>query len=481
MTVRVRFAPSPTGYLHVGGARTALYNYLFAKSQGGSYILRVEDTDEARSTREFEASQIADLKWLGIEHSEGPDVGGPYGPYRQSERGAIYKEYSQKLLDNGHAYYCFCSEEVLEAKKAKAEAENLAPHYDGTCRNISSADANKRKSAGEAAVIRFKAPNKSYTLNDHCRGEVTFQAGMVGDFVIVRSDGVSVFNFCNVLDDMLMKITHVIRAEEHLNNTLRQLMIYEAYKATPPQYAHISLLIGKDRQKLSKRHGATSVNLYREDTFLPDAMNNYFCMLGWSHPQEKDIFNMDEAGKLFSIDRFNKSSAVFDVEKLLWVNSQYLRALPPEDLRKAADAAMPKDHAYHKQSVEWKDACLHLYKEHISALKELPAHLDHLFNEKVNVTPELKDIFTWETTPKIAEYLMSEVNKTTNANFTQADFDAWGNHIKNEFKIKGKPLFMGMRGVLTGEAHGPDLKFIIPLTPVNVLKARMKNIVEAVK
>lgn len=481
MTVRVRFAPSPTGYLHVGGARTALYNYLFAKSQGGSYILRVEDTDEARSTREFEASQIADLKWLGIEHSEGPDVGGPYGPYRQSERGAIYNEYSKKLLDSGHAYYCFCTEETLEAKKKIAEEQNLAPHYDGTCLKLSKDEVLKRKSSGEPAVIRFKAPHKSYTLQDHCRGEVVFQEGMVGDFVIVRSDGVPVFNFCNVLDDMLMKITHVIRAEEHLNNTLRQLMIYEAYKATPPEYAHISLLIGKDRQKLSKRHGATSVKQYMEETYLPEGLNNYLSLLGWSHPQEKDIFTMAEIVPLFSIDRFNKSPAIFDIEKCNYTNAQHLRALPPEVLRKEVDKVMPKDHPYHKQSVEWKDACLHLYKEHIQIFKELPAHLDHLFNEKVNVTPELKEIFTWETTPKISEYLMGEINKTGNNNFTQADFDAWGNHIKSELKIKGKQLFMGMRGVLTGEAHGPDLKFIIPLTPVNVLKTRMKNIAEAVK
>jgi glutamyl-tRNA synthetase len=236
MSVRVRFAPSPTGYLHVGGGRTALYNYLFAKAKGGTYILRVEDTDEARSTREFEKVQIEDLKWLGIEHSEGPDVGGPYGPYRQSERKHIYAEHAQKLINESKAYYCFCSEEDLEKKKEIAAAQNLSQHYDGTCRSLKLDDSVKRIQAGEKPVVRFKAPMKDYSIEDHCRGHVNFPADMVGDFVIIRSEGLPVFNFVNAVDDMLMKISHVIRAEEHLSNTVRQLMIYEAFNATPPLF-----------------------------------------------------------------------------------------------------------------------------------------------------------------------------------------------------------------------------------------------------
>jgi glutamyl-tRNA synthetase len=481
MTVRVRFAPSPTGYLHVGGGRTALYNYLFAKAKGGTYILRVEDTDEARSTREFEKVQIEDLKWLGIEHAEGPDVGGPYGPYRQSERKHIYAEYSQKLINESKAYYCFCTEEELEKKKEIAAVQNLSQHYDGTCRSLKIEESKKRIQAGEKPVVRFKAPMKDYSIEDHCRGHVNFPADMVGDFVIIRSEGLPVFNFVNAVDDMLMKITHVIRAEEHLSNTVRQLMIYEAFGATPPEYAHISLLIGKDRQKLSKRHGATSVNQYRADSYLPEAMNNYLCQLGWSHPEEKDIFTMKEIEKVFSIDRFNKSPCIFDVEKLNFMNGQHLRNLPIETLVKDASAFIPQDHPFHAQSKEWKEICLNLFKEKIQLYKELPAAINILFDDSFEKTPEVEEIFGWETTPKIGEYLSKEVNSITTPFMTEAQFDAWGNHIKNELKIKGKPLFMGMRGVLTGQGHGPDLKFILPLTPMPILKSRVNKIFGAMK
>jgi glutamyl-tRNA synthetase len=476
MTVRVRFAPSPTGYLHVGGARTALYNYLFAKANKGTYILRVEDTDEARSTKEFEAIQIADLKWLGIEHTEGPDVGGDFGPYRQSERLPIYKEYAQKLIDKGCAFYCFCTDEELEAKREKAIQENTSQHYDGKCRTVTLDEANQRIAKGEKAVVRFKAPQKDYHLKDHVRGDVLFPTGMIGDFVIMRSGGMPVFNFVNSIDDMLMKISHVIRAEEHLNNTVRQLMIYEAFGVQPPEYAHISLLIGKDRQKLSKRHGATSVNQYKEESYLPQAMVNYLCQLGWSHPDEKDIFTMDEVAKLFSIDRFNKSSAIFDVEKLNWMNGQHLKLIPLDTLVAEASKVVPSNHPFHQQSPQWKSDCLNFYKDHILFYKELVAQMAVLFQDDVEMTPDLKEIFSWETTPKIYDYLNLELEKVSTEFVSASQFDEWSNHIKNELKIKGKPLFMGMRGVLTGEAHGKELKFIIPLTPVKTLKIRMKNI-----
>ncbi|MFZ4714110.1 MAG: glutamate--tRNA ligase [Bacteriovoracaceae bacterium] len=481
MTVRVRFAPSPTGYLHVGGGRTALYNYLFAKAMGGTYILRVEDTDEVRSTREFEQLQIADLKWLGIEHTEGPDVGGPYGPYRQSERKHIYTEHAEKLLNQNKAYHCFCTEAELEAKKEIALQANLSPHYDGKCRSVSLEEAKKRLQAGEKAVIRFRTPMKTYHLHDHVRGEVSFPEDMVGDFVIIRSEGLPVFNFVNAVDDMLMKITHVIRAEEHLSNTVRQLMIYEAFAAKPPEYAHISLLTGKDRQKLSKRHGATSVNQYREDTYLPQAMVNYLCQLGWSHPEEKDIFTMQEIEKVFSIDRFNKSPAIFDVEKLNWMNGQHLRQLPMDLLIKEVSAAMPAEHEFHKQNDVWKNDCLTLFKEQIQFFKELPNALNVLFDDSFEKSDELTDIFSWETTPKLAEYLLTAVSGVTTPFITTAQFDEWSNHIKNELKIKGKPLFMGMRAVLTGHGHGPDLKVILPLTPIGILKNRVHQIVGAMK
>lgn len=473
MSVRVRFAPSPTGYLHIGGARTALYNYLYAKATGGTFILRIEDTDEARSTKEFEASQIADLKWLGIEYNEGPDAGGEYGPYRQSERLDLYKEHAEKLVNEGKAYYCFCSDEVLDAKREKAEAENQAPHYDGTCRDIPLEEARERIAAGETATVRFKVPKKDYVLNDVVRREVTFPDGMVGDFVIMRSTGLPVYNFCCVVDDYLMKITHVIRGEDHLANTLRQLMIYEALDAPLPTFAHLSLLVGEDRQKLSKRHGATSTTFYRENGYLPDAMTNYLCLLGWSHPEEKDIFKLDELKSVFTIDRFNKSPALYDTNKLNWVNGQHLKTLETSELVTLMNENLSKESPFHAQTAEWKEACVLLFKEKINLPSEMEPLIAEIFNENIEETEELKEIFSWETTPVIKEYLAGVVNELGGEFPTADEFSGWLNHVKKELKIKGKPLFMGVRGVLTGMPHGSDLKALIPLTPVSVLKKRL--------
>ncbi len=477
MSVRVRFAPSPTGYLHIGGARTALYNYLYAKHLGGKYILRIEDTDLERSTREFETSQIADLKWLGLEHDEGPDVGGEYGPYRQSERLDIYKKYAEQLVEQGHAFYCFCSDEELEAKREQAEKEGGNFHYAGTCRNNTKEEVAARKAKGEQYVIRFRAKDKEYALDDHVRGHVVFPKDMVGDFVILRSNGLPVYNFSVVIDDWLMKITHVFRAEEHLNNTVRQLMIYEALGATPPQFGHMSLIIGKDRQKLSKRHGATSVSLYREMQYLPNAVLNYLCLLGWSHPEEKDIFTPSDLIPIFDSKRFNKAPAIFDLEKFAWVNSQHLRALSIEELVAGVDRSVPAGHPYHSQTTEWKQTALTLIKEKIQFFGEAVPHLDEIFSPTVEMNDALKEILSWPTTPQIKEYLKLEVEKLVTQGKERmdgADLDQWSNHIKNELKIKGKPLFQGMRGVLTGRDHGPDLKILMPLTPLKIVSQRLK-------
>lgn len=476
MTVRVRFAPSPTGYLHIGGARTALYNYLFAKKMGGVFLLRIEDTDLERSKREYEVAMMNDLKWLGIEWSEGPDCPGAYGPYRQSERMDIYKEKAWQLVNEGKAYVCFLSEAELQNLTEKAITENKAPHaYHGQYRDLSLADAKARIEKGDEYVIRFKTPMKTYKFTDHVRGEVEFGEDMVGDFVLLRSSGMPVYNFCCVVDDWLMKISHVIRAEEHLPNTLRQLMLYEAFGVKAPEFAHCSLLVGEDRQKLSKRHGATSVKQYIEMNYLPEALNNYLCLLGWSHPEEKDIFSKEEIAPIFGIDRFNKAPALYDILKLNFFNGQHLRKLEISKLVELAETALPKAHPFQSQSGEWKAACMNFFKEKINLITELEGVLEVIFRTEVMTSDEYKEIWSWETTPKIAEYLKSEVAKLTQ-NATAEQFEGWGNHIKNELKIKGKPLFKGMRAVLTLEAEGADLKIVIPLTPLAVLKERMQKI-----
>lgn len=479
MTVRVRFAPSPTGYLHIGGARTALYSYLYAKACGGEFILRIEDTDLERSKREFEVSQINDLKWLGINYQEGPDIGGDYGPYRQSERMDIYKKLAWQLIDQGDAYPCFLTSEELDELTKKAEEEKISPHaYHGKFRDFPLDQAKKKIEAGEAYSIRFKNPQKAYSFTDLVRGEVNFQEDMVGDFVILRSNGLPVYNFCCVVDDHLMKITHVIRAEEHLNNTVRQLMIYEALKASVPQFAHVSLLVGEDRQKLSKRHGATSVSQYREENYLPSAVVNYLLLLGWSHPEEKDIFDINELGKLFDLNRFSKSPALYDVKKMNYFNEQHLRALSSEALLSHIEPIVGSDARYALQTLEWKKNFAQLFKEKIQLSLEMKEKLEEVFSiEIAQDEPELKEALSWETTPQIHQYLHQHLAQIDDAaSISVQQLDDWMNEIKTQLKIKGKPLFMGVRAVLTGVTHGPDLKVLISLMPAAVVKARMAKI-----
>ena len=478
MTVRVRFAPSPTGYLHIGGARTALYNYLYAKATGGTFVLRIEDTDLERSNAEYEKLQIDDLKWLGILHDEGPDKPNPkYAPYRQSERLDIYLKYALELIEKGAAYYDFCTEEELEAMKARAEAEGRDPHYEGKWKDPKfHQEALDRIAKGEKAAIRFRAPKKSYTLNDQVKGSVTYPEGMVGDFVIVRSNGLAVYNYCCVVDDMLMDITHVIRGEDHLNNTVRQLMIYEALGAKLPQFAHVSLLIGHDRQKLSKRHGATSVNLYRNEHYLPEAMCNYLCLLGWSHPEEKDIFDKTDLFKVFSLERFSAHAAMYDIEKLKWVNGEHVKKMSNADLITLIEKE-PETEFFKKQSPEWKNSSVELLKRYALFITDFPKLVNELIlKTNPEVTEPLKEILGWETTPKILSFIEAEVSKVTSEFVTETELNGWMDTVKKDLGVKGKPLFQGVRAALTGHDHGPDLKFLIPLTPVTILKQRVQHL-----
>lgn len=475
MSVRARFAPSPTGYLHIGGARTALYQYLFARASGGKYILRIEDTDLERSKREYEEVQIEDLKWLGIDHDEGPDVGGDFAPYRQSERTKLYKDIAWELVEKGHAYPCFLTAKELEELTEKAEAEKIAPHaYHTKYRDLPLSEAKKRIDAGEEYVIRFKNPGIAWSFKDHVRGDVQFPVDMVGDWVIIRSNGMPVYNYCCVIDDWKMQISHVIRAEEHLNNTCRQLMLYSALGAKAPEFAHVSLLVGEDRQKLSKRHGATSVKQYRDDNYLPQAIVNYLCLLGWSHPEEKDIFDVRTLGESFTMNRFSKSPALYDINKLNFFNGQYLRALSSDDLVAHISKSIAADHLFHKQDAQWKATFCELIKEKIQLASEANSFLSLVFEKEPAAADEqLKEALSWDTTPAIRSYLKEQLASTTSDYLSVDTVNAWMNHIKTELKIKGKPLFMGTRAVLTGQCHGPDLQILVSLTPVSVLKQRV--------
>lgn len=342
--VRVRFAPSPTGYLHIGGARTALFNWLFAHKMGGKLILRIEDTDTERLKEDSVSQILTSLKWLGINWDEGPEVGGDCGPYYQSERLDIYKKYAEQLLAEGKAYYCFCTSADLEAQREKQRAAKQPFRYARTCRDLSKEEVEKRIAAGESYSVRVKIPLEgTITVHDLIHGDVTFNMDQFDDFVIVKSNGMPTYNFAVVVDDHLMGMTHVLRAEEHLSNTPKQLLIYEALGWEPPKFGHMPMILAPDRSKLSKRHGATSVEEFRSQGYLAEAIVNYLTLLGWGPGDERELFTLNETVDLFELEQMSKKAAIYDTKKLTWMNGQYLSELPLEKILPEAKAFFIKD------------------------------------------------------------------------------------------------------------------------------------------
>ena len=435
--VRVRFAPSPTGHLHVGGARTAIFNWLFVKHHHGTFVIRVEDTDQARSTSESEQMVLDDLRWLGLGWDEGPDVGGPHSPYRQSERTSLYGDVACGLIARGVAYRCTCSEEELEVKRKQAEAEGRPPHYDLTCW------LNRREDESVPHAIRFHVPaDGDVTIDDRIRGEVTWRKESLGDFILVRTDGLPTYNFSVVVDDHEMEITHVIRAEEHLTNTHRQVLIYRAMGWDVPQFAHVSLILGQDRTKLSKRHGATSVSQYAEDGFLADAMVNYLTLLGWSTPDSREVFDRAYAIEHFALERVNAAPAVFDPQKLDWLNGQYIHAMSVAELQPLVAPFF---------DTPWLAVGIEVVKTSVTRLTQFREALRFV----TDYAPPAVD-------RSFAEALREEL--TTNG--TPGDVDAvkaMNERLKKATGLKGKELFMPLRLVMTGLDHGPELVRAIPL------------------
>ena len=465
-TCRTRFAPSPTGSLHVGGARTALFSWLQARQEDGSFVVRVEDTDTARSTRESEESVLADLSWLGLAWDEGPVVGGAKGPYRQSERmqDGMYQELAQKLIDAGHAYPCFCTAEELDAKRAAAEARGDNPQYDGTWRDADPEEVSNRMAAGEPYTVRFKVPRgKVVTIDDAVRGEISWDvAATVGDFILLRSGGMPVYNFCVAVDDALMEVSTVIRAEEHLTNTVRQVLILEALGYTSPKYAHLSLVLGEDRSKLSKRHGATSVNQFRLEGFLPDAMINYLCLLGWNDGTDQEIYTVEELVQAFSLSRVTKSPAVFDMKKLRWVNGQHLRALPREKLAGLVGEQLQRAGVISGDSPDFTLAAAEMVAEKVELVNDAEAlvrdALQYPLAETLQTAaaePLLEDVADVGRAV-LAAYRAGEVPDAAAADFDGA-FKAWVKALGKQLGRKGKKLFMPMRMVMTGRMAGPDI------------------------
>lgn len=481
---RVRFAPSPTGPLHIGGARSALFNYLFARKYGGNFVVRIEDTDLERSSRESEENILASLRWLGITWDEGIGVGGDYAPYRQTERLDTYQRFTAQLLAESKAYYCYCTEEELEAERQILIEQGETPRYLGKCRELSTKEREKLQAEGRRPTIRFRVPDNHLVIfNDLVRGEVTFDTATMGDYVIVKSDGIPVYNFACVIDDTLMEISHVIRGEEHLSNTPRQLLIYDALGLTRPQFAHVSLILGKDRSKMSKRHGATSVVAYQEAGYLPEALINFLALLGWSPPGEEEILSLAEIVQYFSLDRVAKNPAVFDIDKLKWINGCYIRQSSLDRLTELAIPYLQKAGIFGPElTVEeraWTRLLMEATQDRLSCLSEIVEQAQGLIGDEV--TPENEEaalVLQEEQVPLVIRHfkqqLESLVMDKVNLDVPQAK--AMLKRLTKETKLGGRKVFMPLRVCLTGKMHGPELYHVIPLLGIRGCLARLTRL-----
>ena len=466
--MRVRFAPSPTGHLHVGNARTALFNWLMARGSGGTFILRIEDTDLERSTPESEAAILEDLRWLGLQWDEGPDVGGPYGPYRQSERLHLYRSHADSLVDAGRAYRCFCSPERLEAERQAAIASGQPPRYAGTCRQLSFDEVRSRMAGGERAVIRFRVPaDRTVVFGDLVRGDVAFHTSVIGDPVLLRSDGSPAYNFAVVIDDALMQVTHVVRGEDHISNTPRQILIYEALGFTPPAFAHLALVMGPDHTPLSKRHGATSVAEFRAKGYLPEALVNYLALIGWSPGGDEELLPVEELARRFTIGAVGHSAGVFDEAKLAWADRHYLRLAPPERVVRLALEYLRRDGLVSdpgQAALDYLAAVVPMASGSVDRLDEIPSRLRFLFSFDPGSAvrdPEVAEVLAHDGAHAVVECLARELSRGSRL----ADRDRYRavvGEIKRQTGQKAKALFHPIRVALTGSAGGPELDLAVP-------------------
>jgi nondiscriminating glutamyl-tRNA synthetase len=493
--VRVRFAPSPTGHLHVGNARTALFNWLFARQKGGVMALRIEDTDVERSEARFETQLLDDLKWMGLDWDEGPDVGGNFGPYRQSDRLEIYREHAERLLREHKAYLCFCTTEELERERQRAQAEHRSPNYSGKCRKLDPADAEKRRSGGEPAAIRLHIPEHPIRFHDIVHGAVEFPNEVISDPIILRSNGMPVYNYVVVIDDALMKITHVIRGDDHLSNTPKQVALYDALGWPTPEFAHLSTILGGDRERLSKRHGATSVANFREMGVLPEALMNYMALLGWAPSGgDREIFSKEELVREFSLERVTPSPAVFDMEKLYWLNRHYIKETPVQQLvdlsipffvkasllpETLQATSLPKSNEVRS----WFQKVVELLAPSVDYLAQLPERAGMIFNYDARAAidgPENAEVLRSDKSSAVIEVFAKLA--AAESQLTAERFKAIMNQVKTETAAKGKELFHPVRILLTGSHSGPEFDKLIPIIeegsrltlPKNVKSARQR-------
>ena len=454
--VRVRIAPSPSGNLHIGTARTALFNYLFAKKTGGKYVLRIEDTDLDRSSEAYKQNIFDSLKALGLNWDEGPDVGGNYGPYKQSERFDIYPKFAQMLIDKGYAYECFCSNEDLEEEHRIAAEKKIPYKYSRKCLNLTKEEKDALKAKGIVPSIRFKVDAKELIFNDLVKGELKFDTGLIGDFAIMKSNGTPTYNFAVVVDDMLMKITHVIRGEDHISNTPKQILIYEALGAKVPKFGHLGMILAPDRSKLSKRHGATAVSDFIKEGYLTEALLNFVALLGWAPSDGVEIKNVDEIAADFRINEVSSSNSIFEYEKLNWMNGQYIKKM---DISKLTDLALPFLSKYDtsKYSRQQLEHIIEVTREPITLLKDLEFDTQYFF-EAPDYT-EVKDLLASDLSKDVLSKFKEDVKNYDFENEQDihdklADFRTY---FKENKGYKPKETMWAIRAALTGRTRGADM------------------------
>ncbi|MBF0458552.1 MAG: glutamate--tRNA ligase [Nitrospirae bacterium] len=443
--VRVRFAPSPTGYLHIGGARTALFNYLFARHHNGKFILRIEDTDRSRSTDEYIEAIIDGMKWLNLEHDE--------GPFRQTDRTELYRQYVNRLLQQGKAYYCYCSPDELESKRKLAAAAGKPPRYGGTCRDL------KNPIAEIKPTVRFKMPQHGSTVvDDLIKGKIVYENSVFDDFIIMRSDDTPTYNFVVVVDDIEMGITHIIRGDDHLNNTPKQMHIYEAFGKTPPKFAHLPMILGSDKARLSKRHGATSVQAYRDMGYLPEALLNYLVRLGWSHA-DQEIFTLAELIDKFSLEHVGSSAAVFNPEKLLWMNGEYMKAKSPEEL---SPLITPFAGSIDMDKTRLEKA-IGTLQERSRTIVELANSMRYYIEEDVVIDEKAgKKFLNSETKPYLTA-ILERLTAIADNDFTAKEIEAVFMGLLAEFGVQLGKIAQPARVALTGNTVSPGIFEVIEI------------------
>ncbi|UTR16693.1 glutamate--tRNA ligase [Salipaludibacillus sp. LMS25] len=482
--VRVRFAPSPTGHLHIGGARAALFNYLYARNQNGKFIVRIEDTDQARNVEAATEKLMESLKWLGIDWDESVDVGGPFAPYKSMERLDIYSKYVNQLIKEGKAYHCYMTTEELEAEREAQRARGETPKYSGRDRHLTEDEKRAYEAEGRKPVVRFLVPeSQEIVVDDDVRGRVTFESDGIGDFVIVRQDGVPTYNFAVVIDDHLMEISHVIRGEEHLSNAPRQVLLYEAFDWEPPKFAHASLILNEDRQKMSKRDESIIqfVEQYRDLGYLPEAIVNFIALLGWSPGGEEELLTKDDLISQFSLDRVIKAPAVFDTQKLAWMNNQYMKGADKDQVVWLALPHLIKagrlPEMMSEEQKEWAYHLITLHQEKLNCGADIVELTELFFKESITYNEEAKQILSGEQVPEVLTALISKLDDLPD--FTTEEIKKAVKAVQKETGHKGKQLFMPIRVAVSGQVHGPDLMQTIELLGRSVVKKRVEAVLHS--